>query len=76
MNSPRKKENQSSIFLTIKFRFKENKMRLNRDLDLDFCLLFIPGFEDTPFGSTGSFLFEEIGLHQQAIRESRDKYRK
>ena len=51
-------------------------MRLNLDLDLDFCLLFISGFEDTPFGSTGSFLFEEIGLHQQAIRESQDKYRK
>ena len=59
MNSPRKKENHSSIFRTIKFRCKENKMRLNLDLDLDFCLLFIPGFEDTPFGSTGSFCLKK-----------------
>lgn len=58
------------VALTIKFGFKGNKMILNLDLDLDFCLLFILVFANTPFGSTGSCCLKEIALHQQVIRGS------
>lgn len=51
-------------------------MILNLDPDLDFYLLFIPCFENTSLGFTGSLCLEEIGLHQQAITGYQDKYRK
>lgn len=58
-----KEERKSAQYfaLTIKFRFKGNKMILSLDLDLDFYFLFTPVFKKkTPLGPWILFAWKEL----------------
>lgn len=66
-----KEERKSAQYfaLTIKFRFKGNKMILSLDLDLDFYFLFTPVFKKkNSFGSMDSFCMEGISRSLEDLK--------